>query len=297
MRVLSAFLLLGLCLPLARAGEEGVAGNWKVTILDDGNLIPFWLISLEDKGGKLSGSAQVLGKIPPTQITDVKIQGDLLLFGVRLKNGVTFDFEGKLPKAGGKKIFGILSRGPQTMVAILEATPAKTSFELDREVLTRTPNDPRVFQAALNLIASAREKKVPVKDVQEWAEVALRAAANFGPRWQLDFSAKIIDALLAQEGYGGAAVEAARRTEKMLDAKAPADTRLRVLTALASALKQSGEAAQAKEIDARIDKLELEGYAEHKSKSPEFKLEKFAGRKTKSNRAVLVELFTGTGRP
>ena len=49
----------------------------------------------------------------------------------------------------------------------------------------------------------------------------------------------------------------------------------------------------------RLDKLETTAYAEYSTgkSALNFKTEKFAGRKGKSTRAVLVELFTGAQCP
>src|SRR5262245_61345771 len=197
MRSFLAVLALSfLLLTTAWAGDDAVTGNWRVTILEDGNQVSFWLLSLESKGGKLSGSAEAIGRVPPTQLSDAKITNDLLLFTLKLKNGLVFNFEGKLPKAGGKKIFGSLSRSGNMIPAILEATAAKNAKELDREILVRTPNDPRVFSAALSLIGRAKEEKATAKEVQEWAETALRSAENYGPRWQLEMSTKLVEAIL-----------------------------------------------------------------------------------------------------
>ena len=298
MRILSALLLVGLfLLPRAQAGDEGVTGNWRVTILEDGNQVSFWLISLESKGGKLSGSAHPIGKVPPTALQDAKVSGDLLQFTLKLKNGPVFSFEGKLPKAGGKKIFGSLARSTQMIPVVLEATPAKDTFELDRDILLRTPNDPRVFAAVMNLLDKAKEKKVPAKDVREWVETTLRASENFGPRWQLDIAQRLVDVLLAHDEYAAIAVDMARKAAKSLDAGAPLETRLQALTTLGRALSKARQADQVKEIEAQIDKLEKQDYTDYQTKGQEFKATKFAGRKAKSNRAVLVELFTGAQCP
>lgn len=298
MRVLSAFLVLGLLLiPLAHAGDEGVAGNWKVTILEDGNQVSFWLIHLDNKGGKWSGTVDPLGKVPPTILSDASINSDLLEFTLKVQKGAAFSFQGRLPKAGGKKIFGSLARGTLMIPATMEATPAKNVFELERAIVVRTPNDPRVFGAVLDLIAQAKEHNVPVKDVQEWVDTALRSAENFGPRWQLDVAPQLVDALLSQEGYPSVALAAARQAAKLIDAKAPLEARLRVLTSLAAALRQGGQADQTKEVEARIDMLEIQAYKDYESTALDFKVAKSTGRKAKSNRAVLVELFTGAQCP
>ena len=60
---------------------------------------------------------------------------------------------------------------------------AKDGFEVDKELVTRFPNDPRVFGALQELIAKAAERKVPAGDMQEWTETALNAAEKYGPRF------------------------------------------------------------------------------------------------------------------
>ena len=229
LRLPSALLFAGLLvLPLAHAGDEGVAGNWKVTIFqEDGTQVSFWLVLLENKGGKLSGTVESLNKVPPTTLEGAKVTGDLLQFSLKLPKGAqVFDFQGKLP-AGGKKIFGSLARGALMIPALLEQTPAKNSFELERDIVVRTPNDPRVFGAVMNLIAQAKDLKVAPKDVQEWVDTALRTAENFGPRWQLDLAQQLVEALLTSEGYATVAVDTARKAVSLMDVKAPLEARLR----------------------------------------------------------------------
>jgi hypothetical protein len=308
LRVLLTFLVIGMLLePLARAGGEGVDGNWKVTIFqEDGTQVAFWLVVLENKGGKLSGTAESLNKVPVTTVTDAKVSGDLLQFSLKLaKGGQVFDFQGRLPKAGGKKVFGSLARGTLMIPAVLEKTQAKNNFELERDIVVRTPNDPRVFGAVLSLIAEGRERKVPAKDVQEWVDTALRTADTFGPRWQLEMAQQMVEALLrippsqggADMNYAMVAADIARKAVSLMDAKAPLDARLQALTALGTALGQAGQQGQVKEVQARIDKLELQAYDEYEGKAQSFKITRFPGRKTKSNRAVLLELFTGAQCP
>ena len=78
--------------------------------------------------------------------------------------------------------------------------------------------------------------------------------------------------------------------------QAPESLRLRVGEGLATALRLRGKADQAKALDAKLDSLIVKGYDEHNKKDP-FPIEKFKGRKGKSKRAVLVELFTGRRCP
>lgn len=298
MRRAAAMLFFAfLALPLVHAGDEGLAGHWKVTLIEDGNQLLFWLVHFDSKGGKLVGSADPLYDLPPTDLTDLKVTGDLVQFNLKLRKGPTFAFEGKLPRAGAKKIFGSLSRPGRMNPAVLEMTPASTVVEVHKDLLTRTPNDPRVFDSALYLIDRAKEDKAAAKDVQAWAATALRTAENFGPKLHLDVSMKLVDALLKQDGYAEAAVETARKAEQSLDPAAPIDMKIRVLTSLAKAFGQAGKSDEAKQTEKAIDKLVVKDYQEYSAKMLDFKLEKFAGRKGKSQRAVLLELFTGAQCP
>ncbi len=309
MRFLSALAItLVAVLPLAHAGDDGISGNWKISILQKGNQMPFWLLSLEIKGGKLNGTVETLAGKVTTILMDAKINGDLLEYTLKLANGEMYSFQGKAPKAGAKKIFGSLAGGTLIIPAIMEATSAKTGFEMEREIVLRTPNDPRVFNTVLSLISQASEQKVPAKEVQEWADTALRSAVNYGPRWQLDVAQELVEALLMtaatptgkgakSEGYPTVAVEIARKAQSLMDAKAPLQARLGLLTGYASALRQAGQGDQLKDLEKRLEFMENQAYTEYKSGAEEFKVAKFAGRKLKGNRAVLVELFTGAQCP
>src|SRR4051812_22985092 len=113
--ILTLFLGFVLLMPAARAGEDAVTGNWKVTILEKANPVEmkqmtFWLLRVENKDGKLAGSIDVAGGVPPTTLEGLAVTGDALTFSLKLKGGPTFQFDGKLPRAGAKKIYGTLGR-------------------------------------------------------------------------------------------------------------------------------------------------------------------------------------------
>ena len=64
----------------------------------------------ENAKGEWSAKTIPLKKFPPAKVSNVKV-GEMLSFDIKLENGIVFEFEGKLPKAGGKKILGSFSRG------------------------------------------------------------------------------------------------------------------------------------------------------------------------------------------
>src|SRR5262249_49807715 len=152
-------------------------GRWKFTFLQDGQSINFWVVDLQSKDGKLTGGVEPTRPgLPPGKIADASIDGDLLRFALRLENGVEFKFEGKLPRAGGKKILGSVTRGGTLNPGYLEATSAKNALELKQEMITRTPNDPRAFATLLELVPLAAKEKVAARDIQEMAETILKNA-------------------------------------------------------------------------------------------------------------------------
>src|SRR5262249_27008567 len=104
MRFLSAVLALVVASSAGlRAGDDSLTGNWKLVLIDDGNAVAVWLIKLESKKGKLTGTLEGLRRIPPATLDDARIEGDRIYFTINVKareGSRAFSFEGILPKAG-----------------------------------------------------------------------------------------------------------------------------------------------------------------------------------------------------
>ncbi len=308
MRFTFLALTMGLILTApAVAGEYGLAGYWKLSLYQQGEQNSFWLVHLDkDKDNKMTASFDPLKGAPRAKIEDVKQDGDT----IKIKFSVTVtteggprqvpcDYEGKLPKPGAKKVFGSLLFGKSTFPAVMEVTAAKTIFEVDREIVLRTPSDPRALVAVLDLIDRAKDNKVDVKDLQTWVDGSLKTAAMYGPRFQLKHNMSLLTALQGQKAYASVGVETARKATKLIDPKMPLDTQAQIMSLAAIALRGGGQTKEADTLDVRLDQLENQAYAEFSTgkSALNFKTEKFPGRKAKSNRAVLVELFTGAQCP
>ena len=61
-------LALVFALPTIHAGQDRVAGHWKVTFWDQGELLTFWVLSLEAKDGKLHGKLDVVPEAPQATV-------------------------------------------------------------------------------------------------------------------------------------------------------------------------------------------------------------------------------------
>lgn len=298
----SALFALILAAPVA-AQEDGLAGYWKFNVFVEGTHNTFWLFHLDkDKDGKLTASAEVLKGAPRVELDNVKVDGDSIKMKVTLltpQGKIPFDYEARLPKPGAKKIFGSMTQGGSMIPVIMEATSAKSIFELDRETLLKTPTDPRSFGAIIDVIDRAKDNKVDAKDLQTWVDGSLKTAEIYGPKLQISHHIRLLNALQRQQkAYAAVAVETARKVTKQLDTKLPLDTQAQIATLAAKLLREGGEAKEADAVDSRIDGLEATAYADYaKASAAAIKTEKFAGRKNKSKRAVLVELFTGAMCP
>src|SRR5262249_18420406 len=154
-------ILTGILLVVAgpTRADEGPAGNWKVTFVD-GDQLPrtFWLIKLEQKDGKWTGTvpARVEG-VPATTVEDLSVTGDRLAFTLKLQNGQKFSFEGKVPKEKASKLFGSFALGGKMVPALLEATKANDFYEANKELLSKADAGPETFWAALDLLRQASD--------------------------------------------------------------------------------------------------------------------------------------------
>jgi hypothetical protein len=283
--LLAGLLLVGLPGP-GRAAEADLAGNWKLTLLTP-DRPTLWLVEFAAKDGKWAGKMLARGEdIVESEVTDLSVTADRLRFTIKTaKGGLTFD--GTMPGDGAKVIRGSLQLD-ELMPVQLERTTLKTldKFEIDKETFAGQGNDQRYFKAAVDLLRSASEKGAKPEEVRGWAEKAYKAAEPFGPRFQRDLTQRIAGSLINQEGMAEVALNYARRAERLLQPGEPGANQYRTLSLVASALKKAGKADEAKEVEARLEKLDFG-----------VKTEKYAGRKTKTDRAILVELFTGVQCP
>jgi hypothetical protein len=195
---------------------------------------------------------------------------------------------------------GSLDFNGQVILAELEATrltSLKDAFEAKKELVARRPDSPQAFDAYVELLGQATAHQVKPDEVRAWAATAYAKAGAYGPRFQRLISQHVAEALVGQEREVPLALEYARRAERLLEPGDAVSTQIKVLEVLSRALTRAGKEAEVKEVAARLDVLERRADQEYLLQMPPIKVEKFAGRKAKSDRTVLVELFTGAHDP
>jgi hypothetical protein len=304
----SLALLVGALLLVAgttRAADPPPAGNWKVTIFNGERVQTPWLIQLVHTDGKWTGSVlAVADRVPKVTLEGLNVTAERLRFTLR-GDEQTFTVDAGVPKEAGKTLKGSFTLDGDMVPCELTATALTTlkPFDVYKDMLANQPDNPKVFMAALELLSMAAKEKAKPEEVRGWAEKLWKAAEPYGVRWQQEMALGTADILSKQDGYMAIALAYAQRAERLLEPRDSARTKSRVLTVLARTLEKSGKADEAKELHARLTKLgadikaeeakqEAQADQEYLKKMPPFKPEPFAGRKGKSTRAVLVELFT-----
>jgi len=270
------------------------AGTWKVNLPSDDKsdpalALPLVLIKFDkNKDGKWQGS--VLGALPKleslTKAKVEKIRVDDKTWKFTIKSeGQSLNFEVLLGKdAKAKTFYGELRPRGQAIPVELERTKmtAVDEFELYRENIVNEPPGMRAVRYARFLLAGAEENKIKPAEARAWAEKAVKSAALYGPGVLRDEQLLVARILSEQTGFEATALQYAKRAEAGLDEKAegPVATK-RVLDVLAAVQEKAGKKDDAAQTQLRIKKLNFA-----------VKTIKYPGRKAKSDRVVLVELFT-----
>ncbi len=297
--LLTAPLLLLPAAPRAQEKDDkpaelrAPAGLWKLTLPalrgEERNPPATWLVKFEEKDGKWTG-AVLAGSRGWTKTTLDKliVAGGMLRFQLKAQT-VTIPCEvklGKDPKAA--KLYGGASLRREPMPVELERTTRTTlePFDQLKEALAKQPLGYEAIGMALGLLQQAEAKKVKPTEVRAWAEKAVKSAELYGPAWQREIVLVVAQVLSGQKGYESIALQYARRAERALEAKEPPAAQKKVLGVLKEVLEKTGKDKEAQDLQLRLAKLDFR-----------IKTKPYAGRKAKSDRAVLVELFTGAQCP
>jgi hypothetical protein len=292
---LVAILAIGFAIP-GRAADPP-AGTWRATFpvqTRNGEINLTLLMMFSESEGKWVGdfldSTPPLGAEPTIDLT---IKDDSVKFALKFgPNNWTFD-----GKTAGKRIKGSLDLGGAIVLVDLVPSSLKSltkdRFAVARETLDGAEGPVEFFNALFPVIGQAAAKMLKVEEVRAYADKAAKLAEPYGPRWQRTVAFRLAELLSEQEPFAAIAVEQARQGERLLTRSDDIATQLQTLDTLARVLRKAKRDAEAKDVEGRVGKLEPRDYAEYARTMPPFKPEEYKGRKGKSDRAVLVELFTG----
>jgi hypothetical protein len=311
-----------------QAAPSPLAGSWKLVVFDeDGVEITLALVQLKAKNTKVGAALLASGTDLFKKAAVDHVRADDKSVAITLKAGRnTFVMTAYVPEdeKNPKKLLGNLETGSQRDFAWLERTsltklgpkkaqkdsPAKKAFvkandeedtdkkeEGYKSIEREYAPDPMAYYAGLQLVALLVGKEAKEKAVQRQVDKTLKIAARYGPKMKVRSYVQVIRQLAASEKLAPLTIRYARQAEKMLTERDPASLRMAILKILAELLRQAGNKDEVKELDARIAQLDAILDKEFLKNNIPFKPDIYAGRKAKSDRVAVVELFTGVQCP
>lgn len=296
---LAGILLLAMSGPLSAA--DGPAGRWKFRIPEGEQTITFLLNFAVTDGkwtGDFIGSSARLQREP--QFSSLTVENDQVRFALTFNGREFLNFDGVLAK-DGSKITGSVSQfgGPLRLTELYPSKLKKLDdpVELAKETVAQVESGPELFDAGMVLMNSAGGKKLPADEVRSVADKLTKAASVYGSRWERTVALKLATTLANQPAYADIALAQARRVERMIGDDAPTALQIEVADTLGRVLTQAGKADEAKKYTAQVQKLQARDYAEFQKTALNFPQPEYKGRKEKSDRAVVFEIFTGSEAP
>jgi hypothetical protein len=266
------------------------AGTWKIMLpwTENAGTQALWLVKLQKKDDKWTGSVQATAPrwFRPT-LENLTVGKETLRFTLKSPRE-TLRCEVTIADARADKLRGSVVVGRSVLPMEMERTTLTSldPYDVGKEALAKLPLGQEAVMQALQLLGQAEAKKAKPEEVRGWAEKAIKGAGLHGATWQREILLTVARILSEESGYEAIALPYARRAERLLGDKDPPAVQKRVLDVLAAALEKAGKPDEAKKVQTRIAKLDFR-----------IKPKPFAGRKGKSDRVVLVELFTGAQCP
>jgi hypothetical protein len=292
----AAGLLFLAALPAVAADPP--AGTWRATFPVQTQQGPrelsLLLMFSESEGKWVADFLDANMKFRDDPTIDLTVAEGLVKFTLRSgPNKWTFD-----GKVADRRIKGSLDLGGDLVLVDLVPSSLKSlskdDFAVAREILDTADAPVDFFNALFPVMRKAAEKKLKPEEVRAYADKAGKLAEPYGARWQRTVAFRLADLLSEQEPFVAIALEQARQGERLLGRTDDIATQLQTLDTLARVLRKAKRDADAEQVETRVARLEPRDYAEYAKTMPPFKPEEFKGRKGKSDRAVLVELFTGS---
>lgn len=288
---------LGLLFPASaasRADDSPIAGRWRFTLPVQRQALTMLVMFSQSDGkwfGDFLGSSMPFRQEPT--ITDLSVNNDQVRFSLRL-GSESMPFDGVYSKEANR-IRGSIRFGNQLLLLELFPTQLKKLDDpvaVNLELIQTMEVSQELFEATFEVLRTVTPKQAKVEQVRAIVERVTKAAEAYGPRWQRETATRLADALAGQPAYAAIALDQARRAERLLSAREEPATQIQTLETIAAVFRKAGKPEEAQEFSGRIAKLEVRDYQEYLRKSPLAKVEAYPGRKGKSERTTLVELFT-----
>lgn len=305
------------------------AGTWEVTVFQGDESLTLCLLKIEEKGGK--ARAEVVSSFPGFKkgvtVEDFTAEGRALHFTLKTAT-TTWKIAAYAPEGDErpKKLLGSLGHNGQRQPLWMELTDKRELTEKNAShptpgwkalsrldevetpkeqeagfegILKKYPNTTVAFLAAQSLFQLKILNDAPASELRPAADQAIRLASTYGREMTLQATTQVARGLVRSGKEPRLGLSYARKAERELNENDPAASQVAVLKVLLKALQKTGKAKpeEQKGLEERLAKLEGQLDEEFTRRAVPFKVEPFGGRKAKSDRVAVVELFTGAYCP
>jgi hypothetical protein len=306
----------------ARGADPAPNGTYKLVALDPFNETELLLLDVSEQNGRLRATLKDAAPFPqPPQVTRVVSQGGTLTVVSEIGN-TELTFQGKPGPSGAylgtlnvpgrhipsrlepTKAEKVAPSGQQVPPALRAYFEAKNDADVKSQVkrfadlVGKKPGDPTLAAVYADLIGQAGAAGLSGQEVRQVVDQWVEGARPYGDAYAADIRAQALKALTGQKAYAPLTLELATEAEKALGADAALEAQGAVTRALAVAARDAGKADLADQAEDRLKTIDAKLDEEYHKKVPPFKPEPSAAAKArKSDRVVLLELFTGAQCP
>jgi hypothetical protein len=323
--LLAAIGLVSFLNRVARGADAPYAGTWRLEIFFGRQEVTLGLVKVEVQGGKPVASVLATGpQLRGGTLGDVSADASNLRFTFR-GSGKVFRVNAVLPE-GEKKPQTLLGSGelngecqpmrlertdlidldqkdtvkPLAGIDDLRRVAAITDTKEQaaglKEFVEKHAGKPIALLASEMLLQLLLQERAPADDLRAAAEGYVKIAADYGRELERQALAKVAADLTRGAQDPSLALTYARRAAKQIRDDNPLAGTLNIQKILAAALRRNGRLDEAKEVAARINKMEEQLDQEYLRTATPFKPEP-SGRTGTSGRVAVLELFTGAQCP
>jgi hypothetical protein len=317
-----ALAVAALTVPSATAADSPVTGTWKLTLVVPFTETELFLFDVKEHDGKTEATIKDSMRLPESpRVTEVKKDKTGLTVKMHVVNNDAV-FHGTADADG--VYFGTLKVGEQSIPARVEMTKAEKvappspqsqqtvqaysglRFEKNMkakvsklmELAAKNAGSPSLASVYMDLIHDAEAGGLSEADVRKYAQEWIKGTRAYGEALGTETTVRVANTLVASKSFPKYAFELAEAAEKSLPADASVQLRATAAETLVAAARAAGESATLAAAEKRLSALEGELDADYHKRVPPFKPEPSAASKArKSDRVVVMELFTGAQCP
>lgn len=294
-----------------------IDGKWKLTVTDRDQAIDLVLLDVAEKDGKVQ--MKLAGSNPQANVfekaTIEEITNDKGTIGFTLVTpGPRFRVVAKSPVGDdAKSVRGVILIGDRAVQPIvMERTKEKNldvrklpGFDEVRKMVMAEPAEqdklfkefaeknlesPLVVTAAQGILDNRIREDAKIEEIKTAYDTVLKQAAGWGDELVAFKKVEMVQKLLALKKQPELALTLVQELRKDQKPNASIDQVIRTTEMLAQALRANKKDAEADKLEPVLDQL-------FEKSNLNFEIKAFEGRKEKSNRVAVVELFTGAQCP